>query len=157
MIGLAMALAALANSTSYDCTMEVPKTIARKGDAAEARQILFSPQLTPADWRFVLTLGKGEGGKGIDATITWAGDPIQLAGKHAALTTADGAIAFTTFSTGPCMFTESMCMSLVNMARQPDNTIKFIVLPAALATDRKANTRRPFVVISEGVCKERPQ
>jgi hypothetical protein len=155
-IALTMAVAAVANLTSYDCTLEIPKSITRNGNAATVRQIQF-PQLAAADWHFLLTLDKGEDGKGIDATITWDRDPIQLAGKHAALVTADGSIAFTAFSAGPCMFTESMCMSLVNMARQPDNTIKFIILPSALTTDLKTNTSLPFIVIAEGVCKERAQ
>jgi hypothetical protein len=156
MIGFLMAVAAVASRTNYDCTMEVPKAITRNADAASVRELEF-PQVTSADWRFTLMLDKGQGGKGIDATVVWKNDPIQLAGKHAALVTADGSITFMAFSGGPCMFTESMCMSLVNMARQPDATIKFIVLPAALATDEKANARRPFIVVAEGSCKELTQ
>jgi len=156
MIWILMAATALASRTSYDCTTEVPKVVDRSGTTASVREIGF-PQVGPADWRFTLTLDKGQGGKGLDATVVWKNDPIQLAGKHAALVTADGSIAFMAFSGGPCMFTESMCLSLVNMARQPDGTIKFIILPAALATDEKANTRRPFVVVAEGSCKELTQ
>jgi hypothetical protein len=156
MIALSMALAAAAGRTSYDCTMEVPKAITRNADAASIRELGFS-QVAPADWRFSLTIDKGRGDKGIDATVVWKNDPIQLAGKHSALVTADGSIAFTALSAGPCMFTESMCMSLVNMARQPDGSIKFIVLPAALSTDEKANSRQPFIVVAEGSCKEMAQ
>jgi len=152
MIAVAMIMAAVAGLTHYNCGMEVPKSITRDGSAVTVREIGFP--VAADGWHFSLTVNVGKGGHGIDATVTWPGDPIQIAGKHAALVTADGSIAFTAMSGGPCMFTESMCLTLVNMARQPDNSIKFVLMPSALATDEQAKSRAPFIVVAEGSCKE---
>jgi hypothetical protein len=147
------AIALAANLTHYDCAMEVPKALDRGAQGVSLHEIAI-PGMSEGDWRFALALDKGKGGRGVDATITWQRDPIQVAGKHAALVTADGSIAFSAFSTGPCTFTESMCMTLVSMARQPDDSVKFVMLPSALASDPDAKKRAPFVVVAEGSCKE---
>ena len=152
MIAPAMIMAAAAVPTHYDCSMEVPKFVHRDGKGAVLGDIGLP---VGADgWHFTLALDPGKSGHGVNATVTWPGDPIQIAGKHAAVLTADGAIAFAAASAGPCTFTESMCLTMVNMARQPDNSIKFILLPSALATDTEAKTREPFIVVAEGSCKE---
>ena len=152
MISVALIMAAAASLTHYDCVMEVPKSLVRDEKGVTLSQIGF-PNVSDGG-HFSLALDAGKGGRGTAATITWPGDPIQIAGKHAALITADGAIAFTAPSAGPCMFTESMCLTMVSMARQPDNSIAFIVQPSALATDEQKKTRKPFIVVAEGSCKE---
>ena len=116
MIGAALALAAsLAHATArYDCTMDVPKSVAPDGST---RQINFPG--VPADmWHFTASIDSDAAGVPSDVTVTWNGDPIQIAGKHLTVVTADGSVAFAAASAGPCMFTEAMCLTLVNMARQ---------------------------------------
>jgi hypothetical protein len=152
MIGAALLLAAsVAHATArYDCTMEVPKSVARDGST---RQINF-PGVAADMWHFTASIDSDADGLPIDVTVAWNGDPIQIAGKHSTVVTAEGSIAFAAASAGPCMFTEAMCLTVVNMARQPDKSLKFVVLPSALSTDEQAHTRAPFVAFAEGSCKE---
>lgn len=145
-----MALAFAAGfSASYDCTLTVPRALKQDGVRVSMNPIDF-PDVAEGAWKFRASVKQDKDGINVD--VIWPGDPIQLAGKFAGLPTADGAVAFTAFSMGPCMFTESACMSLVNLVDAGDGTAKVIILPSSLSSDKAANARKPFVVVIEGNC-----
>lgn len=144
---IALALAAATTSTSYDCTLEVPARLLRADGKAEVNAIGFPPEI---NWKFDLTIMTSE--SKIVAQVVWPGNPMQIAGKFAALSTGKGAVAFTAFSGGPCLFTETGCLALVQVADQSDGTAKIIVTPSALLTDSAKDSRAPFLVVAEGVC-----
>ncbi|GEM_PF-3227397 len=145
---MALALVA-AVSSSYDCTLAEPRALTQDGDKTSLNPINF-PGVAEGAWRFNASVKQDKNGINID--VVWPSNPIQIAGKFAGLPTADGAIVFSAFSMGPCMFTESACISLVNLVDAGDGTAKVIILPASLATDKAANAREPFVVVIEGKC-----
>ena len=151
MIAVATMLAAAVGLARYDCRIEIPKFILRDDAQVTIKEIQFPQGI---EWRFLLALDRKRGRKSVDATIDWAGDPIQIAGRHKALITGTGAIAFSVSSSGRCMFTDNNCVTLVNIAPQPDDSLKFIVLPAALTSYEGAEMPIPFVVVAEGSCKE---
>ena len=143
----ALMIAASVVSTSYDCTLDVPANLFRGDNKAEVVPIKLPPDYK---WAFGLTVFRSQ--SDVQAEITWPGNPMQIAGKFAALSTAKDAIAFAPFSGGPCLFTETGCLALVQVAEQPDGTANIFVTPAALATDRERDVRSPFLVVAEGKC-----
>ena len=145
-----LAMAAAASSfLSYDCVLEVPKRIERAGKTAAVNAIQF-PGIAEDSWRFRISID--EHADEMTANVEWPANPMQIAGKFAALSTGKGAYAFATYAGGPCLFTETGCMSLINLTKQVDGTAKLIVTPVALATDRESDRREPFIVVAEGRC-----
>ena len=143
-------LAATALSANYDCTLDVPKALDQKDGAALLSPIVF-PDVAEGGWKFQAKVSRDD--EGVDAAINWPGNPIQIAGEFPAMPTADGSIAIMTYSPGPCMFTESGCMSLVSLVDRGDGSAKVIIMPAALSSDKANNSRDPFVVLIEGTCR----
>jgi hypothetical protein len=142
-----LALAAGAAVAQYDCTLEAPKALSRQGANASLAGMGFPD--APEDWKFQIKVSVG---KTVGAQIIWPKDPMQIAGTFAALPTAKGSIVFAAFSSGPCLFTETMCMSIVQLVDQPNGQAKIVVLPSALVTDKQSDTREPFIVIAQGTC-----
>jgi hypothetical protein len=130
---------------AFDCQLEAPKAVGFEGGQAKASDI----GLPPASLHFSLTL---ESGSPMQAKVNWPGDPLTMAGKFPAISTAPGAYAFSAFSPGPCLFTETSCLSQVNLVESPGGNAKLIVTPVALSRDEKAGTRTPFIVIALGQC-----
>ena len=93
-----------------------------------------------------------ESGNPPQATVTWSGDPMQAAGRFPAVSTAPGAYAFSTFSGGPCLFTEQACLTQVNLFDGGNGPAHVILTPVALGDDKDKGTREPFAVIVEGQC-----
>ena len=133
---------------TYDCKLSKPIAVDRNGDAVSARVIRF-PGLEEKPWGFELTLGAS------DATVSWPDSPMQLNGKASILPTAKGAGAFIIAKGGSCLFTEAACGSTVQYAEQSDGTLMLIITPIALATDPKADTRKPFLAMIDGECSVR--
>ncbi|MCW4461122.1 hypothetical protein OK349_05335 [Sphingomonas sp. BT-65] len=144
-----VALASAAFSATYDCVLEAPKALNQDGAQVSLNAIQF-PGVAEGAWKFRINVTRNE--KGVNGDIIWPGNPIQIAGKFPGLPTADGSIALTAYSMGPCTFTESGCMSVVSLVDFGDGTAKVIVMPTALATDSEKKTREPFVVVIEGKC-----
>jgi hypothetical protein len=145
---ISLALMAVAAVASYDCTLQTPRALSESDGKVELSPIQF-PGVAEGKWKFTLDI---ENNKGLNFEVKWPENPIQIAGKFAGLPTSDGSFAFAAFSTGPCMFTETMCMTLVQLVPQSDGTAKIMILPAALNSDRETKTRAPFVVVIEGKC-----
>jgi len=140
-------VAAAALVSTYNCEVGSPKNIHVDGAAASANEIGL-PE-TMKRWQFVLTLEQGKSDK---VTINWPGDPIQASGESAVLPIGKNAYAFASLSGGPCLFTETACMSQFTLADQPDGTAKIMIVPAALATDSAKDQREPFLVVLQGRC-----
>ncbi|WP_034161251.1 hypothetical protein [Sphingomonas sp. ERG5] len=148
MILTALALTAASAAITYDCSIEAPKALNRTGENATLSSLtLQGVAATGAKFQVKVTSGEKAA-----AEVVWPENPMQIAGKFATLPTAKGSVAFSAYSAGPCLFTEQMCMSLVQLVDQPDGTAKIIVTPSALWTDKKADSREPFIVIAEGNC-----
>jgi len=137
-------LAAASLIAAYDCQLEAPKAVSFEAGQAKASNI----GLPPAALRFSIAL---ESGNPMQAKVEWPGDPLTMAGKFPTISTAPGAYAFSAYSHGPCMFTETSCLSQFNLVDSA-GTAKLIVTPVALASDQKAGTRNPFVVVALGQC-----
>jgi hypothetical protein len=138
-------LAAASLVAAYDCQLDAPKAVGFDGGQAKASDI----GLPPASLRFSIRL---ESGNPMQAKVDWPGDPLTVAGKFPAISTAPGAYAFSAYSPGPCLFTETSCLTQVNLVDAAGGTAKIIITPVALASDRKAGTRTPFAVIALGQC-----
>jgi hypothetical protein len=141
-------LAAASLIATYDCQLSAPKAVGFEGSSATASDI----GLPASSLAFSASL---ESGNPIQAKLDWPGDPFTMAGKFPAIQTAPGAYAFSAFSSGPCLFTEQACLTQVNLVEGGNGTAKIIVTPVALATDKQANTRSPFVVVALGTCTAR--
>jgi hypothetical protein len=100
--------------------------------------------------KFTITLSEIDE---IDAAVDWPGDPMQVSGKFPAVQVGGGAYAFATYAAGPCLFTETGCMSQVTIVDSDRNTAKVMIVPSAITfTDEKRQNRSPFVVIIQGTC-----
>jgi hypothetical protein len=142
MISLLSAAAVLA---AYDCQLDAPKAVGFENGQAKASDI----GLPPASLQFSLTI---ESGNPLQAKVEWPGDPLTMAGKFPTISTAPGAYAFSAFSPGPCLFTETSCLSQVNLVDYAGGTARLIITPVALTRDQTAGTRTPFVVVALGQC-----
>jgi len=142
MIGLVAAASLIA---TYSCQLQAPKAVGFENGSATSSDI----GLPPASLQFTVTVNSGSP---IQAQVDWPGDPFTMAGKFPAVETAPGAYAFSAFSSGPCLFTEKACLSQVNLVDTSAGDARVLVTPVAVATDKKANTRSPFVVVALGTC-----
>ena len=138
-------LAAASLIAVYDCQLDAPKAVGFEGGQAKASEI----GLPPASLHFSITL---ESGNPIQAKVDWSGDPLTMAGKFPTISTAPGAYAFSAYSPGPCLFTETSCLSQVNLVDAAGGAANIIVTPVALASDQKTGIRTPFAVIALGRC-----
>ena len=129
----------------YDCQLDAPKAVGFEGRQATASSI----GLPPASLHFTIMI---ESGNPMQAKVDWAGDPLNMAGKFPTISTAPGSYAFSAYSPGPCLFTETSCLSQVNLVDTSGGTAKIIVTPVALVSDQNAGTRTPFAVIAPGQC-----
>jgi hypothetical protein len=148
--GLLAAVAMLAPGvTHYDCVLEAPVAVSIDADGARANEI----GIPPSALSFSLTISDTD--KALDATIDWAGDPFQMAGKSPALRVAPGAISWVQAAGGPCMFSESACLGMMQFVAQPDGTGRILFQPAALARNDSTGVRTPFVVVAQGRCTKK--
>ena len=143
---LVLAAAATTVSGSYDCTVDQVTAVSIEGGKATASMI----EGLPADsMKFGLEF------KGDDASIEWPNSPIQVSGKQTVLPTAPGAGMILAVSPGPCLFTERSCATMVNYAQQADGSLKLLLTPTAVSSDRDHKLRFPFLVSMEGSCSVR--
>jgi hypothetical protein len=147
-ISAAALLAAASLPGSYDCTIERQVLVTESG-VQPGEAVSFSGADRDA-WRFSVTVPRGDG----PVTLTWAANPIQIAGRHASLPIAPGQLAFVALSAGPCMFTEGPCATLVELSARADGSAAFSILPAGSSVNA-AGVRSLFHVIFTGTC--RPQ
>jgi hypothetical protein len=138
-------LAAASLVAAYDCQLDAPKAVGFEGGQATASNI----GIPPTSLHFTITL---ESGNPMQAKVDWSGDPLTMSGKFPIISTAPGSYAFSAFSPGPCLFTETSCLTQVNLVDAAGGTAKIIVTPVALASDQKAGTRTPFAVVAMGQC-----
>ena len=148
MIALAMALAASLPGR-YDCTIERQSVVDEAGGQPGA-QVNF-PDSQRDNWRFAVEVPRNERA---EVAIDWPANPVQIAGRHLALPLAPGQIAMAVPARGPCMFTEQMCLTLVEFSAREDGTLAFSILPAG-SLRAESGTRSILHVIFTGVCRRR--
>jgi hypothetical protein len=152
-LAFASFFAATANASSYDCQVEVPKSLYRSGNAAELKPI-NSPEFWAGKLSLKIKIKKGKADELDVATVDWPSDPINVAGMFPVVHVAKGVLAFGAYSSGPCLFTETECLSQIQIADRANGEAILLILPTALWTDRETDTRTPFVVAIEGTCKK---
>lgn len=144
---VAAALLAASLPGTYDCTIErqavVTETGVQPGDAVQF------PEAERDAWRFSVRVPRGDAP---EVTLTWAANPIQIAGRHASLAIAPGQLVFVALSPGPCMFTEGPCATLVELSARADGSAAFSILPAGSSVDANG-VRSLFHVIFIGTCR----
>ncbi len=149
MIGLfALALAAGSAVTAYDCAVPPPKMLNVQGGVASLTTIGL-PGNDAAGWKFRI---ERSAGKDARAKVIWPADPMQIAGNWPLISTGKDAYAFAPVSAGPCLLTETACLSTVQLIDQPDGGARIMIQPTAFSSDEAAGTRLPFIVVIEGAC-----
>jgi hypothetical protein len=148
-----MILAAVASVTVFDCDVEPVKSSYRQDEKAILRTVNLNPARGYA-WKFEITLTTEKGGS-LDAEIVWPSDPLSMAGKFPVLATGKQAYAFTTYAAGPCLLTETSCMSIVNLVARPNGSARISLLPTAMGGDFSKDTREPFHAYADGTCSIR--
>ena len=148
MIGAALAAAALlAAPASYDCTLDPPRALG--GPAGEERSSAVElPDLGPLRFQMDLVDRRRDG---LEANIRWPGDPLSIAGRTAAISTGEGAVAVVALSAGPCLFTEGACATLINLIDETSQRARVVLTPSAYARD-EAGVRRPLNILLSGTC-----
>jgi hypothetical protein len=149
MIALAMAASAL--SGSYDCTIERQAVVTEAG--VQPGNAVSFPEAERDNWRFSVRLRENRNAAP-QVEVRWPANPIQIAGTHPALDMAPGHVAFIAMARGPCMFTETNCMSLIQLSAREEGGAFFTIMPAGLSRD-EAGVRTQLHVIFTGAC--RPQ
>jgi hypothetical protein len=142
-------LAAVAASLPgrYDCTIERQSVVNEAGGQPGAA--VGFPEAERDNWRFRAEVSRGDNA---DVTIEWPANPIQIAGRQRTLPLAPGQIAFVVPARGLCMFTEQMCLTLVELSARDDGTLAFSILPAG-SSRAENGTRSILHVIFTGVCR----
>ncbi len=126
----AAALLAASLPGSYDCTIErqavVTETGVQPGDAVQF------PEADRDAWRFSVRV-RTPANAAPEVRVEWPANPIQIAGTHPGLDLAPGHVAFMAMARGPCMFTETNCISLIQLSAREDGSAAFTIMPAGLA------------------------
>jgi hypothetical protein len=146
---IALAAAAATLSGSYDCTFDHQAIVTEAGVQPGA-----AVSFDGADrdhWRFGARLRENRNAAP-QVEITWPGDPIQVAGTHAAIDVGPGHYAFVAMHPRPCMFTETNCVALIQLSARADGSAAFTIMPSGLSGD-EANGRSQFHVIFTGTCR----
>ena len=128
---------------AFDCTADVPVVIAGQGDKIQLQRM---GGINAAKMGFTLVL------KGDKAVANWPESPLNVGGKAKVMATGtDAGMALFT-ATGPCVFTEKGCATMLHYARQPDGSLRLLLSPTALISDPAKTSRQPFLVIVPGRC-----
>jgi hypothetical protein len=135
-----------AAATAYACTLSAPAAVTVDGDKATVGRIDGLPAQA-MNFRMDLRAGKN-----LEAIVTWPNSPLQIEGKAAALTTGQGGVAFVIVGPGPCLFTETSCISLVHLVDTSSTTATAMISPTAMSTDEAKKTRAPFLVSAVAQC-----
>jgi len=139
-------------ATSFDCTMEIPRSLSIKGDKAEVTPLNISAKV-PFGYSFNLSFSQKRKDDLPEAVIDWPNSPIQVSGHYPAIPTAGNSYAIIAFSPGPCLFTDTACATMINFVGEPDGNAKVLMYPAALTTtDEKLQLKEPFIVVLQGSC-----
>ena len=127
----------------FDC--EIKQVAAIDYDAGKVSASMIEG--VPSDsLKFALSIN------GSEAIVDWPNSPIQANGKQHVLSTGNSAGMILMVSPGPCLFTERACASMINFAQQSDGSLKLLVSPTALSTDKEHDVRFPFMVYMDGNC-----
>jgi hypothetical protein len=148
MLLAAVALAAAPPVAGYDCVVDKPQIASKTDKGLSLDEMGLPPEF---GWRFSLTVRQSE--KKLEAEIAWPTNPIQINGKHAGVPLGKGAYAFVAPSGGPCLFTETGCVSMIQFSLRPDGTAAVRIHASAIGTHEKADTHDPLLVVIEGSCK----
>ena len=141
LIALAAAVTALAGN--FDCQIDQVAAVSVDAGKASASMIEGLPSEALA---FRMRFDKDL------VTVEWPNSPIQANGRQPAIPTGPDAGAVLMIDAGPCLFTETSCASMFNYARQPDGSLKLLITPTALSSDRENKLRFPFLVSMTGSC-----
>ena len=132
------------HAQDYLCSVGTPYVVQERENAVKGLAIEFG-ELDPDDWSFEMSISDDE------AVIAWPRSPIQLEGSSAPLPTGPTSSAYLFFSEGPCLFTESACMTMVHSSQQPTGELEIQIQPTALTRD-ETGARHPFNVQMAGTC-----
>lgn len=146
MLLAAMALAAA--TTSYDCVLDGPFAVSWQDGKFESNKLGIPPEL---GWSFKLSVKTVK--DGVDVDVVWPQSPMMVDGSFAALSTGKGVIAFVAPAGGPCLFTETSCITLGQLWERSDGTARLLMTSTAIGTDKKADIHEPFVALAQGTCK----
>lgn len=149
----ALLLAASATVTVFDCEVEPIKAASREEEKVVLRTINLNPARGYA-WKFEITLNEKKDDSR-EAALMWPSDPLGMTGKFPVLATGKQAYAFTTYSAGPCLLTETSCMALVNLVMRPNGLARISLLPTAMGGNFSKDTREPFHAYADGTCSVR--
>ena len=151
----ALVLGVSATVTVFDCEVEPIKTSIRDDEKVILRPINLNPRRGYA-WKFEITLTEKKNGS-LEAELIWPSDPLGMAGKFPVLTTGEQAYAFTTYSGGPCLLTETSCMSIANLVARANGSARISLMPTAMGGSFSKDTREPFRAYADGSCAIRKQ
>lgn len=141
-------LASPASATSYACALENPVSFLREGETAKVMRI----ETGSSDWKFKVNIIASKSKNELSyAEVIWPTDPIQIAGKYPYIPTSEVSGVITAISGGPCTFTESACVTMIQIVDQSESKSKVMILPSAIGGDATTG-REPFVALLEGEC-----
>ncbi|MBX9815732.1 MAG: hypothetical protein A4S12_07830 [Proteobacteria bacterium SG_bin5] len=143
-------LAAAASVLRYDCELDPIRSLIETKEGVRLQEISF-PSVPRENWKFQVKITTSTNDQ-LVADVSWKDDPIQISGIHPVLMTSKASYTFFSARAAGCMFTETGCLTTVQLVDQADGAIVDI-MPVALATDSKAGTRKPFTVIAKGKCR----
>ena len=143
---ISLALAAAANILAFDCTVDPPRNVVVKGEAATSKAIGLPPASN--QWKFDVTLREGD--DEVAVTLSWPNDPITAGKALAAIPEGPHDYAFLSMHPGPCLFTVSSCMTMYTLSQQADGTAQILIQPSALNSEGDRST--PFQAFMTGHC-----
>ena len=134
---------AFAGSQTYECEVAAPKFVSFDGDKVSAQTMEGLP---PEALQFKLKISDK------NARVDWENSPIQMSGENPIFPTGkeSGSVLF--LSSGPCMFTDGACGSMLNFSKQPEGGLEILISPTAFVSDSEAKKTTPFLVAIQGKC-----
>ncbi len=140
---LLLASPAFAGSQTYSCEIDVPRFVTFEGENVSAQTMDGLPKEA---LQFTLKVSDKT------ARVDWENSPIQMSGENPIFPTGDGSGSVLFLSSGPCMFTDGACGSMLNFSKQTDGGLEILISPTAFVSDAETKTTKPFLVAIQGKC-----
>jgi hypothetical protein len=135
-----------AQTLSLSCVVDPPRDVSVSGDTATSKVIGLPPEMNL--WRFDLSVRDGK--DSVDVDLNWPGDPITSGKAVSAIPIGPHDYSFVSLHPGPCLFTQTACMTMYTLSVQKDSTAQILIQPAALGSDGEWS--KPFQAFLTGHC-----
>ncbi|WP_309601707.1 hypothetical protein [Sphingomonas sp.] len=143
---------AAAVSASFHCNADAPQMLTGEMASPKLTEIGLPPEA--ANRSFDVRIQTKDDVPRVE--VTWPNDAMRLTERlMPAFETAEGSYAFTSYSVGPCLFTDKGCVSQFSIVDRGEKNGKadLLIVPAGLTSDPKSGKKTLMTIIMRGTCE----